>query len=128
MSMTDLAPDGVALAAVNGSGTLPLAFGYMRVAEDSCDDQVAAQEKAVKDYALIQRWALEAFFTDWRAGSYEQYGPMLMEAWARKVRHVIVPSNDHLAANDILRGLLVAQAHDNGILVRTASATGGDPA
>jgi hypothetical protein len=103
---------------INGTWPQPLAFGYMRVTSDTPDeDRVASDEKAIKGYAAENRWMLDELFVDSQHGSYNEFSRMLMEAWGKGARHVIVPGAGHLSANSVLRGLLVEQARDYGTFV-----------
>jgi len=85
----------------------PLAYGYMRVPDDTPDELACELQQAIKRQAEDEGYCLVSIY-------YEDV-PCTMHAWSQLVEElerteahtVIVPTEDHLSTNKIMRDSMI---------------------
>jgi DNA invertase Pin-like site-specific DNA recombinase len=82
-------------------------YGYMRVSEDTPDNDVEQMELVLKDYADREGFCYATTFQEYTPGSQAAFAELVEELKRAEARHVIVPTLDHLSAHRILRGSMV---------------------
>ncbi|ARP71755.1 hypothetical protein LK07_20595 [Streptomyces pluripotens] len=77
-------------------------YGYMRV-DDESDEALFDLETALQRYADIRGYQLVEIFAESTPGCQRTFAALVDELRCTGVRHVVVPSMEHLARHPLLR-------------------------
>lgn len=81
-------------------------YGYLRVT-DLADDEVQQLECGLEKLAEAEGFCLAEVRYEHQVGCYGTFYPLLAEMTGAAVRHLVVPSLDHVASHPFLREQLV---------------------
>ncbi|MDQ2884300.1 MAG: hypothetical protein M3Y48_24975 [Actinomycetota bacterium] len=95
----------------------PLIYGYLRITEDLEDDQVQQLERGLEKLAEAEGFCLTGTCYEYQPGYYGMFYDLTAELKRTQVRHVVVPSLDHLSAHPLLRNQLILRLKEAGAQV-----------
>ncbi|MGH3764132.1 MAG: recombinase family protein [Pseudonocardiaceae bacterium] len=85
----------------------PLIYGYLRVSEDLEDDELQQLEHGLHKLAEAEGFCLTDIRSEHQPGYYGTFYELTEELKRAPVRHVVMPSPDHLSAHPLLREQLI---------------------
>ncbi len=100
----------------------PQIYGYIRVTDDLEDDELQEMERGLTKLAEAQGFSLTETCYEHQPGYYGTFYELTQELKRTPVRHVVVPSLDHLSVHPLLRQQLLIRLEEAGVKVWTVEA------
>ncbi len=97
------------------SAIKPLIYGYVRVTEDLADDELHQLECGLEKLAEAERYCLTETCYEYQPGYYDTFYRLIAELKRTQVRHVVVPSLDHLSTHPLLRDQMIMRLDDANV-------------
>jgi DNA invertase Pin-like site-specific DNA recombinase len=85
----------------------PLIYGYVRVTEDLADDELQQLECGLEKLAEAEGYCLTETRYEYQPGYYGTFYRLIAELKRTQIRHMVVPSLDHLSAHPLLRDQMI---------------------
>jgi len=92
---------------VPGASVKPLIYGYMRVSEETPDDDIEQVEACMRRFAAVVGFCYATTFFEYQYGLQAAFDELAGELDRCGARHVVVPSLSHLSAHPMLCCLMI---------------------
>ncbi|MGB9046613.1 MAG: recombinase family protein [Pseudonocardiaceae bacterium] len=92
-----------------------LIYGYLRVTNDLEDDELQRLEGGLEKLAEAEGFCLAETRYEYQPGYYGTFYQLTAELRRTQVRHVVVPSLDHLSPHTLLRDQLIMRLDEAGV-------------
>lgn len=91
------------------SGAKPLIYGYMRIDGAEPDQDIRDTERDLRGLAEVEGYCFATIFHEFEPGSQRAFLALVEELQRSGAHHVVVPSLEHLARNEVLQNIMLTQ-------------------
>jgi hypothetical protein len=95
----------------------PLIYGYPRVTEDLEDDELQQLERGLQKLAEAEGFYLTETCHDYQPGYYGTLYHLTAELKRIPVRHLVLPTLDHLSDHPLLRDQMIMRLNEAHVRV-----------